>query len=170
MERDPRSGGGPVSAVVPPGAAGLHRRALLRAGLVGGAAVVAGASLDGTTRAVARRWPVAGGAAVVTGLLPAAADWERLVGHEVVLTGAGIGRVLAQVVDVRDVAVPSPGVRLEGDAYSLLLDAPSLPRSSVLQVTVDHEAVGAPALSIVPVNGDGSWEAVVDRRVPIPTR
>jgi hypothetical protein len=92
-----------------------------------------------------------------------------LVGQEVVLSGAGFARSTARVLDVADVAHPSPHVALGGEAYSVLFDAPSLPDASSAVVTVRHTSLDAPTLVLMPVNGDGSWEAVVDRRTPVST-
>ena len=164
-----------MTIALPASTAPLARRTLLRAGLLATAAVAVGVSdRVGVSRAAAgvldridlRGDPRSRAARPV---LPGAAAWEQLVGHEVVLLDAAAGRTVGQVVDVRDVAHPSPHVVLRGDAYSVLLDAPSLPDASSVVVTVAHEALGRPTLVLVPVNGDGSWEAVVDRRTPITT-
>jgi hypothetical protein len=162
-----------VSAATPTGpGTPIDRRTLLRGGLVGTAALalaaVGQAPGTGLVGDVASRF-VGGGLATgrspaVAGPLPSAEDWQRIVGHDVTLglpTGATVG---AQVVDVRDVTRPTPHARLEGEAYSLLLDAPSLPDESSVVVSVHHEALDAPSLVLLPVNGDGSWEATVDRR------
>lgn len=150
----------------------FDRRALLRAGVLGGAVLVVTAAeatgathvidrlAHGTERAAARR------PATASPVLPSAAAWSALVGHEVILTGDRIGRSTAHLVELRDVAHPSPHVRMTGDAYAVRFAIANAPDESSMVVTVHHERLDAPTLVMVPVNGDGSWEAVVDRRTP----
>lgn len=163
-----------MSAAPRADAVAVDRRAVLRAGLLLGAtAAVAttvhpGASTHALTGLLPDPSSRRTALPTATAALPTAAAWEQLLGHEVALTGEGWSAV-AQVVDVRDVAHPSPHVTLHGEAYSVLLDAPSLPAASSLVVGVHHEALGAPVLVVMPVNGDGSWEAIVDRRTPTTT-
>ena len=151
----------------------LDRRALLRAGLLGGAALAVGvAGAAGAAGMIERVAADLGRDAMPRSssgpatVLPDAATWAALVGHEVVLTGDGLARSSARVVKVTDIAHPSPHVVLRGDAYSLLLDVPSLPDASSVLATIHHPSLDAPTLVLMPVNGDGSWEAVVDRRIP----
>lgn len=160
-----------MSAAVHPGSdAPLDRRALLRAGLLGAGVLALATSqpdiagLVGVGRA-GRPIDSRG-----VGGLPDAAAWELLIGHEVVLTATAGTRTTAQLVDVRDVAHPSPHVDLRGEAYSVMFDAPSLPPASMVTVAVDHADLAVPALVLLPVNGDGSWEAVVDGRLPATSR
>lgn len=157
-----------MSAAVHAGAdTPLDRRALLRAGLLGaGALAIAISQPD--IGALAGAGPRAG-PAVSGGGLPDAAAWELVIGHAVVLTAAGTSTT-AQVVDVRDVAHPSPHVVLRGEAYSVLFAAPFLPPASMVTVSVHHRDLVVPTLVLLPVNGDGSWEAVVDGRQPATSR
>lgn len=154
----------------------FDRRALLRAGLVGGAALAAAAAqatgATGLLERLSAEVGRLGASATPSGVaptLPSAATWGALVGREVVLTGTGFARSAARVVDVSDVAHPSPHVTLRGDAYSVLFDASFLPAASSAVVTVHHESLDTPTLVLMPVNGDGSWEALVDRRTPVPS-
>jgi hypothetical protein len=154
----------------------FDRRALLRAGLLGGAALaVAVADATGTTSLIDRLSPDRErnsphrSAPDAASSLPSAAAWGALVGGEVALTGDGFSRSTARLLDVTDVAHRSAHVSLRGEAYSVLLDAPFLPDAPSAVVTVHHDRLGAPTLVLMPVNGDGSWEAVVDRRTPVST-
>ena len=151
----------------------MDRRALLRFGLLGGAMLaVTAANATGVVSVVEHLSADLGRSSsdATSGTsLPSAATWGALVGQLVDLTGAGFERSSARVLDVADVAHPSPHVRLRGEAYSVLFDAPFLPGEPSAVVTVHHRALDAPTLVLLPVNGDGSWEAVVDRRTHIPT-
>lgn len=162
-----------MSAVTPTGpGTPIDRRALLRGGLVGAAALgvaAVGRTTPGSAADLAHR-ALTSARSVTTGVpgvasYPAATAWEQVLGHEVLLIEGAGDRTRAQVVDVR--LVPdSPDVRLEGEAYSVLLDAPRLRPSSARTVAVEHPALAVPSLIIMPVDGDGSWQAVVDRRQP----
>jgi hypothetical protein len=154
----------------------FDRRALLRAGLLGGAALaVTVADATGATNLIERlsaeleRTPGHRPSAAAASSLPSAAIWGALVGQEVVLTVGARAQARARVLDVADIAHPSPHVALGGEAYSVLFDAPSLPDAPSAVVTVQHASLDAPTLVLMPVNGDGSWEAVVDRRTPVST-
>lgn len=156
-----------MSATIAFDGSAFDRRALLRAALLGGAALtVTAAGATGASSLIER---------VTTGLerssssLPSAAAWRSLIGQEVVLSGGEFRRSVARVLDVTDVTRPSPGVALRGEAYSILFDVSSQPDASSVAVTVHHEDLGAPTLVLMPVNGDGSWEAVVDRRTLVTT-
>jgi len=154
----------------------FDRRALLRVGLLCGAALaVTAAEATSATSLIERlsteleRTPRHRPSSVAGASLPSAATWGALVGQGVVLSGAGFARSTARVLDVTDIAHPSPHAALGGEAYSVLFDAPSLPDASSVAVTVRHTSLDAPTLVLMPVNGDGSWEAVVDRRTPVST-
>lgn len=147
----------------------LDRRALLRGGVLGAAALGLAAVGHGGTAGLAAEFARSVGAAVGPASVargvayPHLAQWEQIVGDHVMLAMAAGGRHRAQVVDV----TAAPDARhagLEGEAYSVLLDAPRLPPAPSLTVAVRHPAIEVPALDILPVDGDGSWEAVVDTR------
>lgn len=154
----------------------VDRRTLLRVGLLGGAlmAVTAAADTSAITSVVERlatdrSAPSAGPSTPSRASLPSAAMWESLVGESVELRGDGFRGSSARVLDVRDVAHASPNVTQRGEAYSVLLDAPSLPDEPSVLVTIRDARLGSPTLVLTPVNGDGSWEAVVDRRTIVGT-
>lgn len=137
-------------------ATALDRRRLLQAGLAAAALSVP----------VVRGGPGRTSGLTAPGSLPTIADWEAVLGDVVTLVGDGF-RLVAQVVDVRD-TTPAVDPAAVGSSYSVLFDIPDVPATGHRVASVHADALTQPFPVVLnPVNGDGSWEFVVDTRQPL---
>jgi hypothetical protein len=139
----------------------VDRRWVLRAGIAGGAALALSA-VEPTWASIGSS--SGGSTGVGPAALPSASAWASLVGDEVVMAGRALATTTARVIDVSDVSYPSPAVT--GEAFSVLFDAAGLPAWSAAEVTIYHRRLDAPSIVVLPVYGDGSWEATFDYRTP----